>query len=148
MSLDPIDKRILALLQSDGRMGFQELGEAVGLSGPAAFQRARKLEGRGVITGFHARVDPAAVGRGRVAFARVVPGVGTQLQGLVRRWAAVDDILECHRVGPDGAYLLKLRVPLIQNLVPHLDAVRKDGCTATIDVGLESVFERWILPVR
>jgi Lrp/AsnC family leucine-responsive transcriptional regulator len=50
-ALDRIDRHVVALLQAAGRSSYQELGDAVGLSAPATYQRVRKLEAVGVITG-------------------------------------------------------------------------------------------------
>jgi Lrp/AsnC family leucine-responsive transcriptional regulator len=147
MNLDQVDRRLLALLQLEGRMAYQDLGQAVGLSGPAAFQRVRKLEARRIVLGYHARVDAQAIGRGFLAFVRAVPGPNTPIASLVRQWAAVGDIQECHRLGSDGGYLLKLRVAGIEHLAAHADAARRAGCTVSVDVAMDSPFERWTLPV-
>jgi len=61
--LDSIDRRILDLLQQNGRLTMTELGEQVGLSTSPCSQRVKRLEAQGVITGYHARVNPAALGR-------------------------------------------------------------------------------------
>ncbi|MDP4332457.1 Lrp/AsnC family transcriptional regulator [Curtobacterium sp. A7_M15] len=60
--LDQTDRKILALLQTDGRLSGAEVGRRVGLSQPAASARILRLERQGIITGYHATVDPAAVG--------------------------------------------------------------------------------------
>lgn len=62
MTLDPIDERLIALLQENARASFAELGSAVGLSAPATKRRVDRLRSTGVITGFTAIVDPAALG--------------------------------------------------------------------------------------
>jgi DNA-binding Lrp family transcriptional regulator len=62
MTLDPVDERLIALLQANARASFAELGAAVGLSAPAAKRRVDRLRATGVITGFTALVDPAALG--------------------------------------------------------------------------------------
>jgi Lrp/AsnC family leucine-responsive transcriptional regulator len=146
--LDRVDRHILAVLQAAGRTSYQELGDAVGLSGPAAYQRVRKLEAAGVIAGYHARVAPESTGRDLVAFVWVRPGQGTDVGRLVSGWTAAADVLECHRVtGPDG-YLLKLRLGRVSELDGHLEAARKAGCSAEAHVGLRTVFERWVLPAE
>ena len=61
--MDAVDSEILKLLREDGRMSWQDLGAAVGLSANAAADRVRRLRRGGVITGFVALVDPAAGGR-------------------------------------------------------------------------------------
>ena len=65
------------LLQEDGRRPYAELGAAVGISGPAAHERVKKLEQRGVITGYEARVSAEAVGLGVLAFTWVTQAPGT-----------------------------------------------------------------------
>ncbi|WP_336162133.1 Lrp/AsnC family transcriptional regulator [Amycolatopsis sp. VC5-11] len=71
MDLDDVDRQLLELLQSDGRLTFSELGRRVSLSAPAVTERVRRLEQRGVITGYAARVDPEKLGRPVQAIVRV-----------------------------------------------------------------------------
>ena len=61
--MDRVDQRILEELQADARLSFNELSRRVRLSAPAVAERVRRLEATGVITGYHARVDPGRVGR-------------------------------------------------------------------------------------
>jgi Lrp/AsnC family leucine-responsive transcriptional regulator len=145
--LDRIDRHLVALLQAAGRSSYQELGEAVGLSAPATYQRVRKLEAAGVITGYHARVAPQEIGRAVVAFVRVLPGQATDVRRLLTGWKAAGEVLECHRVTGRDGYLLKLRLGSVAELDAHLEAVRRAGCAAEAHVGLGTVFERWALPV-
>ncbi len=136
-ALDRIDRHVVALLQAAGRSSYQELGDAVGLSAPATYQRVRKLEAVGVITGY-------AV----VAFVRVLPGQATDVKRLLTGWKAASEVLECHRVTGRDGYLLKLRLGSVAELDAHLEAVRRAGCAAEAHVGLGTVFERWALPVE
>ncbi len=129
-ALDRIDRHVVALLQAAGRSSYQELGDAVGLSAPATYQRVRKLE--------------AAV----VAFVRVLPGQATDVKRLLTGWKAASEVLECHRVTGRDGYLLKLRLGSVAELDAHLEAVRRAGCAAEAHVGLGTVFERWALPVE
>ena len=69
--MDRIDNAILAALQNDGRMSNKELAAVIGLAPSSCLERVRRLQDRGVITGFHAEVDPAAVGIGIQAFVSV-----------------------------------------------------------------------------
>jgi Lrp/AsnC family leucine-responsive transcriptional regulator len=145
--MDAADRHLLSLLQGDSRLTYEELGEAVGLSAPAAYQRVRKLEESGAVIGYHARVAPGAMGRGVVAFVHVTPGPGTRVDRLVEGWDATGDVLECHRVTGGHGYLLKLRLHSVDDLGPHLDAARRAGCAALAEVGLATLFERWTVPV-
>ena len=139
---DSTDRRIIAALQADGKLSYQELGEAVGLSAPAAFQRVRKLEAAGIITGYHARIAPAAVGKPLVAFIHVRPGPGVDIAQPLARWRRSAAVVECHRVTGEDAYLLKLRLDGVATLGAFLDAARKAGCAVESELALETAFER------
>ncbi len=69
--MDRIDNAILSALQNDGRMSNKELAASVGLAPSSCLERVRRLQDRGIITGFHAEVDPLAVGIGLQAFVSV-----------------------------------------------------------------------------
>lgn len=75
--IDEVDREILRLLRDDGRLPWRDLGAAVGLSANAAADRVRRLRGAGIITGFAARVDPAAGGRQLEALVSVTLLPGT-----------------------------------------------------------------------
>jgi len=145
--LDRMDRALLAVLQADGRSSYQDLGRRVGLSGPAVYQRLRRLEARGVVTGFSAILDPAAVGLALAAYLRVRPGSATDVSGLTRRWGVAPAVLECHRLVSDGAFLLKLRVARLAELEAHVDAARGAGCEVTVELVQRTVFESRPLPV-
>jgi Lrp/AsnC family leucine-responsive transcriptional regulator len=146
--MDPIDRQLIALLQANARHTYEELGDAIGLSAPAAFQRVRKLEARGIIAGYHARVEPAAVGRPVVAFLWVSPAAGDQSQALLARWEVSEDVQECHTVTGSEAYLLKLRVRDAADLARHAAALRQAGCSVRTEVAVTTAFERWSLSVH
>ncbi len=69
--LDKIDRKILRILQAEGRISFTELGERVGLSTTVCTERVRRLEREGVITGYHAHLDPAAVKASLLVFVEI-----------------------------------------------------------------------------
>jgi Lrp/AsnC family leucine-responsive transcriptional regulator len=107
--MDPIDYQLLHLLQRNGRMTQLELSREVGLSQPAVAERVRKLEAKGVITGYAAHVDPLALGRDIAAFV----GVGIEhpkyFEGFAKRVAQLPEVLEAHRVAGQDSYVLKVR---------------------------------------
>lgn len=107
--MDAIDRRLVHLLQRNGRATQMELAKAVGLSQPAVADRIRKLEERGVITGYAARVDAVLLGRDVTAFI----GVGIEhprfFQGFARKVKALPEVLECHRVAGEDSYVLKVK---------------------------------------
>ena len=107
--MDTIDIKAVERLQVAGRESWATLGVALGMTGPAAAERVRRLEAEGVIRGYAALVDPAAVGAGLTAFVSVTlerPGDRTAFLRRVARLAAIQ---ECHHVAGDYDYLLKVR---------------------------------------
>lgn len=114
--LDNLDRRIIDLLQENGRAPQQEIARAIGLSQPAVAERIRKLEDRGVITGYFARVDAERLGKDITAFV----GVGIEhprfFQGFVAGVLELPDVLECHRVAGQDSYLLKIRTQNTRSL--------------------------------
>jgi Lrp/AsnC family transcriptional regulator, leucine-responsive regulatory protein len=107
--MDQADRRIVDLLQRNARTTQSELARAVGLSQPAVAERIRKLEERGVITGYAARVDAAELGIDVAAFI----GVGIEhpkfFEGFTKKVQGLDEVLECHRVAGEDSYLLKIK---------------------------------------
>lgn len=70
-ALDKLDRRILKLLQEDGRMAMKDLAERVGLTVTPCIERVRRMERDGVITGYHARVDPSQLGASLLVFVEI-----------------------------------------------------------------------------
>lgn len=146
-NLDAADRGIVALLQSDAKLTYEQLGGSVGLSPAAAFQRVRKLEQAGVLRGYHARADAAALGRPVLAFVRVNPGPGTDIDRLLRSWESAAEIQECYAVSGSSAYVLKVSLRSVQELGPHLDHARRAGCAVSSELVMATAFERWAVPV-
>ncbi|NIP80309.1 MAG: AsnC family transcriptional regulator [Gemmatimonadetes bacterium] len=107
---DDIDLRILQLLQHDARIANAAIARDVGLAPSAVFQRIKKLEDEGVIQGYHARIDPAALDQGLLAFVTVQTGEGARAKETAEMLAAVPEVLEVHRVVGDDCFFLKVRV--------------------------------------
>lgn len=107
--MDAIDHHILQRLQADGRATQLELAREVGLSQPAVAERIKKLEERGVILGYAAKVDPAALGKDITAFVGVSIEHPRYFDGFAEAVRSIDDVLECHRVAGKDSYLLKVR---------------------------------------
>jgi len=139
--LDDLDRRIVGELQRDGRLTMAELGRRVSLSPPAVADRVQRLEQRGVITGYHARVDPKAVGYPVAAVVRVAPAQG-QLQRIrdVARDSA--EVVECHRITGEDCFLLKLHLRSLDDLEGVLDRFTPYGRTTTSLVHSSPVDDR------
>ncbi len=108
--LDAIDMRILAELQADGRITNVELASRVGLSAPPCLRRVRRLEEAGVLRGYHADVEPAAMGFEITFFAIV--GLESQKQLVLDAFEAEvigwAEVRECHMIRGGGDFLLRL----------------------------------------
>ena len=111
-SLDRTDRRILALLQRDGRISNVKLAEAVHLSPTATLERVRRLTEQGYILGYRARLNPHKLGAGMLVFVEII--LDRTTENILEQFrAAVRDqpeIMECHLVAGGFDYLLKLRV--------------------------------------
>lgn len=112
-ALDKIDRQILTLIQADASLPIQQVADKVGLSVNPCWRRIRRMEADGVIQARVALVDPEKVGLGLTVYVRVKTREHSadwarQLNEVI---AAMPEILECHRIGGDVDYLLKVIVP-------------------------------------
>ncbi|RCV49783.1 Lrp/AsnC family transcriptional regulator [Marinitenerispora sediminis] len=124
--LDTLDWQILAELQADGRLSFNELSRRVRLSAPAVAERVRRLEQNGVITGYHAHVDPAAAGLAVTALVRM------HCYGplcLLRDEAALrwPGILRVDRVTGDACCVLLIAVESMARFEAVIDRLSEHG---------------------
>lgn len=112
VSLDRIDRRLLTLLQADGRLSNAELAQHVGLSASACLRRVQRLEREGVIEGYGAVLNAAALGRPETVFIEITLHSQSEaaLDAFERAAAASADILECHLMAGDYDYLLRVAV--------------------------------------
>lgn len=110
--LDKLDRRILKLLQEDGRMAMKDLAERVGLTVTPCIERVRRMERDGVITGYHARVDPSQLGASLLVFVEITLDHknGNMFEQFRREVMKIDEVLECHLVSGDFDYLIKARI--------------------------------------
>lgn len=108
MTLDPIDYKLIELLQRNARMTQMEMASAVGLSQPAVAERMRKLEQEGIIRGYAARVNARKLGKDISAFIGVSVEHPKYNAGFAKKILALPDVLECHRVTGSDSYLLKV----------------------------------------
>jgi Lrp/AsnC family transcriptional regulator, leucine-responsive regulatory protein len=123
--LDDIDRRILALLQENGRKSYAELGKAVGLAVSSVNDRVRKLQDRGVIEGVHATLSAEALRLDLLAFIFVGWTDPATEEPFLARIAYEASILECHHVTGAWNYLLKVRTHTTRDLEAFLSAIVK-----------------------
>jgi Lrp/AsnC family leucine-responsive transcriptional regulator len=107
--MDRVDHTIVQRLQRDGRATQLELAREVGLSQPAVAERIRKLEERGVIRGYAAKVDATQLGKDITAFVGVGIEHPRHFEAFTKAVQGLDDVLECHRVAGEDSFLLKVK---------------------------------------
>ncbi len=131
MALEPLDATIVRLLAEDGRLSYTELGRRTGLSTSAAQQRVRRLEQRGVIRGYSARVDADAVGLGLTAFVSIRPIDPSQPDDSPERLAGLPEITSCYSVAGDESYILHVQVSSPLELEDLLARIRAAANVST-----------------
>jgi len=128
--LDETNLRVLSELRSDGRLGLAELGRRIGMSAPAVAERVQRLERAGVIAGYRAEIDPAALGFPVSAVVRIRPSPG-QLQRIPDIARETAEVGECYRITGEDCYLLRLHLRSIDDLEEVLDRFTPFGLTTT-----------------
>ncbi|NMG44997.1 winged helix-turn-helix transcriptional regulator [Aromatoleum toluvorans] len=110
--LDRIDRKILDLLQKDGRISMTDLAAKIGLSATPCTERVRRLEREGVITGYHAHVNPHALGKNLLVFVEIKLSAksGEVFDRVKKELSFVPEVMECHLVSGDFDYLVKARI--------------------------------------
>lgn len=110
VNLDGTDRRILAVLQKNGRMSNADLSERVNLSPSACHRRVQRLECDGVIAGYVALLDPRKLDRPSTVFVEITLSGQTEdaLDAFEREVALIPDLLECHLMAGTADYLLKI----------------------------------------
>ena len=127
--MDAVDRRIVAEMQADPRLRVAELARRIGLSGPAAADRLRRLEESGTLS-YRAEVSPRALGYTLFAIVRISPvGGGLRLiPGIARE---VPNVTECYRITGEDCYFLKVYLRSIDDLEPLIDLFTPHGRTTT-----------------
>lgn len=140
--LEPLDKAIAAELASDGRRSFTELAERVGLSVSAVHQRVRRLEQRGVIQGYTARLDGEQIGLPLTAFISLTPNDPGAPDDYPQRLEHITEIEACYSVAGDESYILVVRVASPLALEELLRRIRECARVSTrTTVVLSTPFE-------
>ena len=137
--LDETGRRILTILQAEGRVGFSELGRRVGLSAPAVADRVRRMEDVGLITGWRAVVDRAKLGWGMTAFMRVTCP-GEKYQAVRRLSHDLPEVIDCYHVTGEDCFYLKLAVGSVEHLERVIDRFRDLGRTVS-SIALSTIVE-------
>lgn len=124
--LDEAGLEILRALEENARVSFAELARKVGLSAPAITDRVRKMEEAGIISGYHAHVDPARTGFPVTAFVRVrVPQ--HQFPHVITLARDTPEVRECHHAAGEDAFVMKMRAQSPEQLDRAVSPFRELG---------------------
>lgn len=123
--MDRFDRKIIAALRMDGRATYAELGRIVGLSASSVHERVAKLESGGVITGYHAMVDPNTVGLGVTALVGIQPTDTATDEDVAEELGQLDEVESCYAVAGDQAFVVKVRVATVDDLERTLGRLRR-----------------------
>jgi Lrp/AsnC family leucine-responsive transcriptional regulator len=143
-ALDPIDRALLDALQDDCKQPLAKLGEQVGLSAPSVLERVRKLEQAGLVTGYHAVVDPRLLGLDVGAFIGIGIDHPRSIASFEEAVLALPEVLECHHVTGRHTLMIKVRTRNTESLHRLISALRELPGVARTDtmVVLETQLER------
>ncbi|OXM74078.1 MULTISPECIES: Lrp/AsnC family transcriptional regulator [Amycolatopsis] len=128
--MDALDRKIIAALRMNGRATYAELGRTVGLSASSVHERVGKLEAAGVITGYHATVNPSTVGLGVTALVGIQPTDTADDNDVAEELGKLPEVESCYAVAGDEAFVVKVRVPTVDELEHTLGRLRRIGGVA------------------
>jgi Lrp/AsnC family leucine-responsive transcriptional regulator len=149
MAVEETDRAILAALTVDGRLSYTDLADKVGLSVSAAHQRVRRLEQRGVIQGYAARIDHESIGLPLTAFVAIRPMDSAAPDDAPQRLAGLPEIEACYSVAGEDFYLLLVRVKSPSDLERLLQEIRASANVSTrTTVVLSTPYEGRPPPMR
>jgi DNA-binding Lrp family transcriptional regulator len=126
LRLDDIDRRIVAQLLADGRASYAQIGDRVGLSAPAVKRRVDRLRHDGVITGYAAVVDPAALGWTTEAFIELYCTGATSPEEIYASVRPHPEVVAAYTITGDASALVHLRTRDIQHLEQALERLRRE----------------------
>ena len=108
--LDTLDRKILTILQAQGRITNAKLSEEIGLSPAPTLERVKKLEQTGIIVSYHAKLDNAKIGLGVTTFVIVSLNGHTKakIEGFIEAIKNIEEVIECHHITGAGDFILKV----------------------------------------
>ncbi len=148
--MDDIDRDLVEALRRNARSTYAELGRTVGLSPPSVHERVAKLEAAGIITGYHASVEPVALGLGVSALVGILLSDDHEAEDVVAALRELPEIQDCWFVAGDETLVIKVRVPDVDYLEKTLGALRRiSGVSRTrTTVVLSTRWENQVQPTR
>lgn len=139
--MEETDRKILSLLATDGRMSFTDLGKAAGMSTSAVHQRVKRLEQRGLITGYNATLDYSQLGLPITAFVSVTPIDPSEPDDYPERLRPIPEIESCWSVAGEESYILKVRVATPAVLEDLLARIRAANVSTRTTIVLSTSYE-------
>ena len=128
--LDSTDLAIIETIQEDGRISVSELGRRVGLSQPAASERLKRLEERGIVAGYRAVIDPDSLGLGMMAIIRLRT-THEYIAKCLEQFSQMPQVIEVLRLTGEDCFHLKVIVPSPKDLEGIVDTVARYGSVTT-----------------
>ncbi|WP_266362236.1 Lrp/AsnC family transcriptional regulator [Tellurirhabdus rosea] len=150
--LDQIDRKVLEILQSNGRITNAQLSKEIGLSPAPTLERVKKLETSGIIQSYHAQLNREKVGLGVTTFVQVTL-VGHKKQvteSFVSKVMGIPEIIECHHITGSGDFLLKVIAKDISSyqvlMLEKINEIEEVASTQTMVI-LSTFKESKVLPI-
>lgn len=129
-ALDPTDIAIIEVMQENGRIAISELGRRIGLSQPATSERVKRLEDKGIISGYGARIDAAAIGLGMMAVIRLRT-THEHIRACLKLFSEMPHVVEVLRLTGEDCFHLKVLVPTPGELETIVDSIARYGAVTT-----------------
>ena len=126
LDMDDVNWRILELLQENARTSFSEIGRQVGLTSTAVAERVRRLEDARIVRSYRIATGDEELGYPITAFVTIAVHHGASGQ-LMRLCRELSEIIECHHVTGDDAYLVKVRATSVHHLEEVVERLRRAG---------------------
>ena len=147
MTPDSVDRVILSMLQENARTSNAEIARTVGIAPSGVLERIRKLEQRGIIKGYHADIDAAALGQGLTAFVRMRTGFNDEHTKALEALVSMPVVLEIHETAGDDCLMLKIRVAdmkayseFLNNRIRKTEGIRDTSTTMVISTAKNHQF--------
>lgn len=145
LELDAMDTKILDILQQDARTTLAEIGRRIHMSQPAVAERVKRMEAANVISGYHAHINPAALGYGITAFIRVARHSNDSR--LTEMAAQLPEIVECHSITGDDCNIVKVIAPNVVELEKVIKHLASCGVTSTSLILSSAIQRKPVKPV-
>jgi Lrp/AsnC family transcriptional regulator, leucine-responsive regulatory protein len=143
--MNDIDRRILEFLQANARMSNADIARDLDMAPSAVLERIRKLEQRGLIVGYEAKIAPKSIGLGLTAFLFVQSDETTGPSKTAKALGAIPEVLEVHNVAGEDCFLIKVRVKdtddlalLLRDKIRRIPKIKSTRTTIVLETSKET----------